>query len=914
MKRVFLISALLGLLAVAGCVGLRRGAYAPANDSQYDDLAKVESVEPDREYRLGNSGIVGTVEDDHILVTRVVRNSVADGTIRRGDMIRGLQYRGLGGNIRATVAKRIYRLGRDWDWHFYVTVERPSLRRGKGNTVTFDLRVPPAPGDLCHYGPTGFFAKRYTDHLVIDLVEAGSPSDGKLRKGDEIVAVNGQPITPDAYQLFTAAVDKAESEPGGGILELTVRKMLPDENGPETTDSETETPPPTPTEEAPSPRTRPVHSPPQVVTLELEVLGTYSATAPVNCDKTDAIITKVADKLVQDGNYGRLDIGLLGLLATGEKEYIDHVGKVLHGSDFARPDVKLSMSNGYVSWPYSYHTITLCEYYLLTRDDYVLPAIEAHALIIARGQDAAGLWNHRMADPAANFGKLHGRLYGYGAINQTSIALWIGMILAEKCGVEHPEIRAAIEKTHSLYGNWIDKGALPYGNHGPMEHMFTNNGTSGSIAVAYALLGDTKGARFYSRMSAAAADEILTGHTGPWFNILWSGLGANVAGPEVAAAYNRTVHWLRTVTRSWDGRFFDMAAWGASPKPGRLCSSGAYLLNYCVGRRAIHITGKGMDESLWITGQAAADAVDAGKIDEADQKTASLLDLLGSPLPPVRVHAAQLLAIRDVNVEDEVMELLATGSWDQRIGAIHAIANLKLASAIDELMAIVMDEKDDLWVRQLAAGTAADLGADAEYGEQLLKLIAADKPYDTHGDFDRALGFAVTKMLEPDPYAHNVDRDVLYTAAAKLLGHKHMWGRGSGMGLVRNIPLEDLHRVVDKMVYVIEDKDRTYTSYHGDGHRQTGLEILYGLGIRESIDLTVSTIKEPTGRGGPRMRGRKRLLNTFGAEAEYAIPRIREVLGKDADEIIKKIETSSDPREMISLEEARQLGQSEDTE
>jgi hypothetical protein len=99
-------------------------------------------------------------------------------------------------------------------------------------------------------------------------------------------------------------------------------------------------------------------------------------------------------------------------------------------------------------------------------------------------------------------------------MNQPSLTCFLGLILAEKCGVKDPMVRAAIKRTHAHYNKWIGQGALPYGNHQPMEHLFTNNGTSGSLALAFALLGNEKGARFYAEMSAAATDEILTGHGG----------------------------------------------------------------------------------------------------------------------------------------------------------------------------------------------------------------------------------------------------------------------------------------------------------------------------------------------------------------------------------------------------------------
>jgi hypothetical protein len=37
---------------------------------------------------------------------------------------------------------------------------------------------------------------------------------------------------------------------------------------------------------------------------------------------------------------------------------------------------------------------------------------------------------------------------------------------------------------------------------------------------------------------------------------------------------------------------------------------------------------------------------------------------------------------------------------------------------------------------------------------------------------------------------------------------------------------------------------------------------------KDSMDYTINTEKEPTGRAGPRVRARTRLLETFGSEAK----------------------------------------------
>lgn len=892
------LTTLLLVCLLAGSSYQALGAPTAEEVAGYEDISdrSKKTFNPGQVYRISTSGICGKVMDDHFLVTHVIPGSVADGKVMKGDRIRALQYRSVTarGGVVPSIQIRVYRLGRDWDWHFYVTVERPSLRDGKGNTVTFDLRVPPTPGNLCHYGPTGFFAKRHTDRLVVDMVEEGSPSDGKLKKGDVIVAVEGKPITVDAYEQFTEAVDKAESQAGKGKLKLTVRKRAPNETGATTDDAAKD--------EGEENSDKDVVSllPPATVTLNLQIYGSYSDTAPVNCEKTDALITQTADHLVKNKRFGTLGWGLLGLLATGEEKYINVVREYLHAAKWAQPpeDVKeILTAGGYVSWYWGYRNLIMAEYYLLTGDEFVLPAITQLSRTLAAGQDPAGLWGHRMAHPEL------GRAYGYGVMNQPSLSIFISLILAEKCGVKDTIVHEAIQRTHNHYDNWVGQGALPYGNHGPMEHLFTNNGTSGSLAVAFALLGNKKGADFYAAMSAAASEEILTGHSGPSWNILWSGLGANVLGPEMAGAYNRKIHWLRTVTRAWDGRYVGLLGWGSKPKPGRLSSTGSQLLNLCTGRRAICITGKGMDTSLWVPKKKADKIIEAGTIDTSNDDV--LLQQLGSRFPPVRLRAANQLAVRDADVAAEVLSMLSTGTVDQQIGAMHAIDALKITGVADKLLAIAKDEGANLWVRQHAVKRLGEMPKAKAYVRDLLELLVADKPYDQpYREFDASLGAALASLMTPDPYTMDIDKDLFYEGVGRLLDHKHGWTRKSGMTLLKNIPIEDLPRIIDKMVHVIENKDPTYTFY-GDHGRQAGLETLYRLGIKESMNLTVNTIKEPTGRAGPRMRKRMRLLKTFGAEAKYLIRRIKEVLGKRAEPIVERIEASENPRKMVTIEELK---------
>jgi len=137
-------------------------------------------------------------------------------------------------------------------------------------------------------GPTGIMAVNGKNELQVQSVEKGSPADGKLKKGDVIVGVGGKQFSGDVRQEIAAAIDHAESKSARGALSLTLKGG-------------------------------------KKVSLQLKVLGSYSKTAPWDCKKTDAIITRIADRMVESKDFidGSIPVGWIGLLATGEKKYIN---------------------------------------------------------------------------------------------------------------------------------------------------------------------------------------------------------------------------------------------------------------------------------------------------------------------------------------------------------------------------------------------------------------------------------------------------------------------------------------------------------------------------------------------------------------------------------------------------------------
>ncbi len=738
-----------------------------------------------------------------------------------------------------------------------------------------------------HLGPTGLVGITSPTNIKITKVQSGSPADGKIKVGDVIVAAGGGAFKDNTRPQLADAIDQAETKKARGILTLTVKGG-------------------------------------GKVDLQLKVLGTYSDTAPYDCPKTDAIITQTADYLVKSKKFGRggFNIGLLGLLATGEQKYIDVVKDVIHQAEWAGPELSFSLEKyGRTAWNWGYTNLLLCEYYLLTGDRYVLPAIKAYSVAIARGRDAAGLWGHGVASLDLNGGQLHGRLPGYAVMNQSSLPLFISLLLADKCGLKHREVQAGIKQTYAFYASFVGRGTLPYGVHNPKSKSFNNNGMSGSVAVALALHGNTQGAAFFSQMATAAHNNLETGHTGHYFNQMWTGLGANLAGPETSAAFFKKTRWLHTLNRTWEGNFtYD----GCGYKNGTfsyrgLSDAGSHLLNYCLARRKLYITGRDADKSIWLTGQAVDDTIALATLDVADKSDAELLAMFDHAMPKVRGQAVWTLRGREHKLIDSIRKMVTKGTKRQKLSACGYFGykcppEIALPSLAD-LASVMRDTSEDLEVRAVAASALGFSGEPAyKYFNDMLKVIVADEPEDTFGLVDENVGRALT-MLCSDPFKQGLVRDkkLFYAAVLKLMEHKRAVGRTYGTQLIAGIPLDDFHYVADRTRYIIEDKDRTYHSYHNLGPHTGAITVLANLNIDGGIEAAFKILESKGGKAGFKIRMMMAVLPKYGASAKYALPKIKAVnagkFTKPWNAMVKKIESSTGTdKKMISLEDAKKAG------
>jgi len=743
-----------------------------------------------------------------------------------------------------------------------------------------------------HLGPTGLFGAVDKQQIKVTRVAEGSPADGSLKAGDVILGAGGALFKNDVRRELADAIDQAETEQSKGLLTLTLKDN-------------------------------------KKVDLHLKVLGSYSATAPYNCPKTDAIITRAADSLLKIKDLGKsnLPIDYLGLLATGEQKYIDVVKKGLPNQKWAQPDmgelmavIKGDKDSGAVGWSWGYSCLTLCEYHLLTGDESVLPAIKAYAIALAMGQDAGGLWGHRTAAETRG-----GRLPGYAQINQPSLTCFLGMLLAEKCGIKDPELTRGIGKTHAFFANFIGKGALPYGVHNPNPKTYNNNGTSGSAAVAFAIKGNTRGAEFFSKLCTTSYGTLETGHTGHYFNQLWTGLGVNMAGPEASAAFFKETRWLHTLNRTWEGGFtYDDETGNCFSYRG--CSdAGSHLLNYCLGRRKLAITGRDSDPSIWLKGKELADTLALSTMDYSKKSDEELLALFGHPLPQVRGQAIWTLRSRKHTLSAPLLKMVQAGTDEQRLSATgyfgYQCPAEQALPALQELGAILRDAKAPPALRGAAVSALCFLGEPAyAYYADMLKIIVADEPDDPLGTLDETVGQSLVTLCK-DPYEAGLvkDKELFYQAALKLMDHKRQSGRTAGMELIANIPLEDFHRVADKVQYIIDDKDVTYHSYHNQGPRGAAISILVKLNIKEGVQYLLDTLDTETGKWGFKVRMIMSVLPKYGANAKPVLeklkadPRFKDIekgrFGGQWRDMVKAIESPTTPgQKMISFEEAKQAG------
>jgi len=743
----------------------------------------------------------------------------------------------------------------------------PALAAGKGQALsepdfTKGAKIPAKAKHDWNLGPTGLRGWMFCDKLVttdarqiaITKVENGSPADGVFLVGDVILGVGGKPFSYDPRTEFGKAITAAESDAGDGKLRLTRWRTGKAEE----------------------------------VVVKLPVLGSYSTTTPYGCAKSKHILEQGCKALavrIADPSYSERpnqdpiprSLNALALLASGDPAYLLLVKKEAQWAAGFSAD-------SFQTWYYGYVMMLLSEYVMATGDQSVMPGLKRLALEAAKGQSAVGSWGHGFAIP-------DGRLGGYGMMNSPGVPLTISLVMAREAGVKDPALDCAIERSARLLRFYIGKGAIPYGDHHPWIEHHDDNGKCGMAAVLFNLLGEAKGAEFFSRMSIAShGPERDTGHTGNFFNILWSLPGVAQSGPNATGAWMQEFGaWYFDLARRWDGTFLHQGPpeMDEDSYAGWDCT-GVYLLAYAMPLKRIYLTGKRPGVTPQLDAAAAqALILDGRGWSNKDRNSAydklntdQLLERLGSWSPVVRERAAMALGRRKEASIPPLLKMLESPALNSRYGACQALIALRGrgAPAVDLLRRSLADQ--DLWLRIKAAEALASIGTPAMQSvPQLLELLAqVDKENDPRGMQQRYLTFALFDdggMLSRS--LNGVDREALYKAVRAGLKNQDGRARGSIGSIYRNLSFDEIKPLLPAIYQAIVEPAPSGEMF-ADSIRVEGLRLLAKNQIEEGIIACVKYTRDQNPWASEhRTPELMQILLGYGTHAKSVVPELTQI-------------------------------------
>jgi len=759
---------------------------------------------------------------------------------------------------------------------------RPALAAPKGNATAMPdftkgaTLAKDSPHDWT-LGPTGargwIFTANGHSHdarqILVTAVAKDSPSAAVLSVGDVILGVDGKNFSGDARIHFANAITTAETEKGGAKLRLL--------------------------------RWRGGKS--EAVEIKLPVLGTYSATAPYDCPKSKRIFqlgcASLAKRMSDEKNYTkRLDpipraLNALALLASGNKDYLPLVKRETEwAAGFT--------TNGYLSWYYGYVMALTAEYTMATGDQSFMPGLKRLALETARGQSGVGTWGHRFAEGGGNLG-------GYGAMNAPGLPLTIGMVLAREAGVSDPDLDRAIQKSAVFLRWYVNKGAVPYGDHLPFP-AHEDNGKCSAAAVLFDLLGDSEAAGFFGKMATAGYSERERGHTGNYFNVLWAVQGVARCGPLATGAYLREQAWYYDLARGWDTSFVYQGAPVGAEEHNKYTNwdcSGSYLLDLALPLKALRLTGRKPFVTLPLNAAQTAEVIAAGRDfayhgdeDRYEKRTTEeLFAGLSSWSPFVRKRSAAALGKREGDHLPALLKLLASTNRDARYGAVEALGALgpRADAAAPQLRATLKDE--DPWIQSLAAEAIPELGPEARKTSvsDLLALTVRTNPADPRYLTARSASVALfanypgkrgPRSILADSL-EGVDRALLYPAVRALLNHEDSVPRAAASKAYERLTDADLVALLPDIAKAIQPLAPSNEMF-ADGVRLAGLDLLSRLHIREGMALCVSVVEPARWGSGRRVDPCIKYLQRYGSHAKAVLPQLREVRAQFAAAAGKK--------------------------
>ena len=724
----------------------------------------------------------------------------------------------------------------------------------KGETIpqgaTHDWNLGPTGARGWMHSKSG--ETREAKQIFLTKVDAGSPGASVLAVGDVLLGVAGKPFVVNPREEIGRAITVAEAK--DGKLALTRWRAGKTEE----------------------------------VIVPLQVLGSYSATAPYDCPKSKAILdagcAALAKRMEQPGynqNPISRSLNALGLLASGDPQYLPLLKRE---AQWATAD-----SNPKGTWWHSYTMVFLSEYVLATKDTSVLPGLRRMAVEAARGQSAVGSWGHGYALP-------DGRLGGYGMMNSPGLVMTIGLVLARDAGVDDPDVAKAIERSARFLRFYIGKGPIPYGDHTPFMQVHDDNGKCGMAAVLFDQLNEKNGAEFFSKMSTAAhSTERDTGHTGNFFNMTWAMPGVARAGEQATGAWMQEFGtWYFDFARCWDGSFPHQ---GGPSETGDSYkgwdATGVYLIAYAMPRKAIRLTGSKPSGVAPLNAEQAKQVVADGRgfsvyyghnankaYDQIPPDT--LIELLSNWSPVVRERAALALGRRKDMPIEPIVALLDAPSLESKLGACVALAEFRERAATALPKLLELSRSKDLWLRIKAAEALAGIGKPAMVvvPELLQKAVVGATAEDPRGMEQRYLGEVLfhprNGLLRNS--LDGVDRTLLLKAIRTGLSNEDGAARSRYSSIYSKLSYEEIRPLLPVICQSVRERSPSGEMFDG-GSQTAALDLLSKHHVREGIPLIAEYIRDMKKHGSQlSILTFLEMLKRYGAHAQSAIPSLEKTV------------------------------------
>jgi len=701
--------------------------------------------------------------------------------------------------------------------------------------------------------------------ILVTHVGKKSPADGVMKVDDVILGVAGKLFSDDARKCIAVAIQEAEKESRGGILQLTRwRAGRTDE-----------------------------------VQLRLRVMGTYSDTAPYDCPKSKRIFDEACKILekepLEDDLWGA--INGLALMSTGKSEYLPRVRRLARR--MAPATLKLELKDGMVTWDWGYRDLFLSEYYLLTGDEQVLHAIREYTISLAKGQSMYGTYGHGIAPPTTD-GKLHGSIPPYGPVNATGLISNLAVVLGKKCGVKHPEVDGAIERGSRFFGYYVDKGAIPYGEHEPWPYH-DNNGKNAMAAMLFALQENrAPETQYFAKMVTASYRNREYGHTGQGFSYLWGALGANTGGPAAVAAFFKESSWHFDLERRCDGSFTydggeqygpgeidDNTYYGRGTYNG-LSPTASYMLTYSLPLKKLFITGRGANPASWLSSKDVAEVIASGRFDtDRKQKNAAELVAAFDDWSPVaRGWAAEELARRpEAKAMASQLIAMAIGKNVHAAQcACQVLGDVRCRQALPVLVGLLSHK--DRWLRFKAAEAIKKMGGEVKSAiPDILKAVADTaeplQPINWADSVQLAQGQLAAALFESGlaESLDGADRELLYPAIRVISRNADGMARAKLRGFLENkLTLEDVQALGQDLFAAVKTPCPADTMF-GSEVRMGAFKALTKYHFKEGIDAGVIFAKTQGGHGSESRTGEiMQVIVSYGSAARIALPELRQLI------------------------------------